>query len=284
MRWGYWVALALVLAVAIACNGTGQPSNEGDPTASPAVILTPPDLSPATVAADQEAVRGVYSSAQRLLDAGDVDALYPLYSESFRSQCSPERFARTIGVTSAVQAVSPEETREITDVLVAGDEAFVELQRTRGGEPAGTAEVALTREDGRWVLKVDARFTSTCLSDVMESDISADAFGAASVIIVQFLAKTREEATQELHSSSLTERFRSACPDAAALNAALGVDTRVGFVLSDPALLWEVSAEATRVEFTTSPDHRVPGVLAVAMVLEDGEWLVDGFIGVTDCS
>lgn len=277
MRWGYGLALTLAFAVAVACGGGGTPppGDSVSPDPSPSGYLPSPGVS------DEEAVREASSLAESLLNQGDGAALYDLYSESFRSQCSRERFIRAVNVLQQIRGASPEETVEVVTVTVEGSAATVQVMRTtEGGEPRPD-ELLLVKERDGWFVKGDEDFLVTCRGEVLQSDLSAEAFGATAVIFTRFLSTPRPEAVRELHESSLTDRFRSAC-SAPELLSALS-DARLELIFQLASALWEVRVEGDRVEFTTPSVHPVGVVLAVAVEKQDGEWLVDGLAGVSEC-
>lgn len=277
MRWGYGLGLTLAFAVAVACGGGGTPppGDSVSPEPSPSGYVPSPGVS------DEEAVREASSLAQSLLDQGDGAALYDLYSESFRSRCSRERFVRGINVLQQIRGASPEETVEVVTVTVEGSAATVQVMRTmEGGEPRPD-ELLLVKEGDGWFLKTDEDFLVTCGGEVLQSDLSADAFAATAVIFARFLSTPRPEAVRELRESSLTDRFRSAC-SAPELLSALS-EARLELIFQLASALWEVRVKGDRVEFTTPSVHPVGVLLAVAVEKQDGEWLVDGLAGVSDC-
>lgn len=271
------MALTLAVAVAVACGGGGTslPGDSVSPEPSPSPYVPSPGLS------DEEAVREVYSFAQSLLDQGDGAALYDLYSEDFHSQCSRDRFIRAVNVLQQIRGVSPEQTVEVVTVTVEGSAATIEVMRTtEGGEPQPD-ELLLVKEGGGWLLKGDEDFLYTCNGDVLQSDLSAEAYAATAVIFARFLSTPRPEAVRHLHESRLTDRFRSACSAPELLSALENAQLELIFQLAWQ--VWDVRVDGDRVEFTTPSVHPVGVLLAVAVEKQDGEWLVDGLAGISEC-
>lgn len=273
MRWVYGaaLALALTLAAAAACNGNG----EQVPT---------PGFLPSPDATDEEAAREAFLLVERLLDEGDAESLYDIYTDSFRAECPRERFLRAIDVFRKIKAVLPGETVEVVSVVVLGEEATVAVERTIEGEEPQPDQVTLVKSDGRWFFQAEQRFVDTCLADVLENDLTAEAYGGVVTIFTPFLNQSLPEAVRDLYRSGLTDRFRTACPDEGILFASLNAAS-VDTIFQLAALLWEPTIErGLRVEFKTPIGHPQAGVLAVAVVKQpDGQWLVDAVAGITEC-